>query len=246
MSISVVMAVYNGERFISKQVKSILCQLSAGDELIVIDDCSLDASLEIVAQFESPHVKVVKNLTNIGVIKSFERGLALASNEFIFLSDQDDIWAHNKISTYLDIFTDLSINIIASDAQVIDAFGNVTSDSFMKDNLGGFSPRLDKNFIKNRFVGCTIGMRSCVCDFILPFPRFISMHDIYIGIASAFIGGVHCVDSSVFYYRRHDSNVTAVNSFNIPSFLLNRCAYIYSLSHLLFKYIHLKVAAYFG
>jgi glycosyltransferase involved in cell wall biosynthesis len=245
MSVSVVMAVYNGERFISKQVKSILCQLSVGDELIIIDDCSLDSSLEIIAQFESPHVKVVRNHTNIGVIKSFERGLAMASNEFIFLSDQDDIWAHNKISTYLNIFADPSINIIVSDAQVIDSFDKVISDSFMKDFLGGFSPLLYKNFIKNRFLGCTIGMRSSVCDFILPFPRFISMHDIYIGIASVFVGGVRCVDSSVFYYRRHDGNVTSVNSINISFFLLNRFKYIYALSHLLFKFIYMKVAVIF-
>ena len=90
-SVSVVMAVYNGQRFLRQQVESVLAQLQPGDELIVVDDGSTDGSLAFLNGVDSPAVRILANPRNLGVAGTFERGLRLATHEYIFLCDQDDV-----------------------------------------------------------------------------------------------------------------------------------------------------------
>lgn len=69
--VSVVMAVYNGERFLRQQVGSVLSELLPGDELIIIDDASTDASLALLKDISSPALQIYTNPFNLGVIGSF-------------------------------------------------------------------------------------------------------------------------------------------------------------------------------
>ena len=89
------MATYNGEQFIEKQVLSILSQLSKIDELIIVDDCSSDNTINILKDINDSRIKIHKNHENMGHVLSFCKSVSFAKNKYIFLSDQDDIWIVN-------------------------------------------------------------------------------------------------------------------------------------------------------
>jgi len=228
MKVSVVMACFNGEKFIYEQIKSILCQLTANDELIIIDDCSDDNSLEIIKSFNSPLIKLILNNTNLGVISSFEKGLNIAKNELIFLADQDDIWGIKKVSLYKEKFLKHGCNVVCSDAEFIDSDGNKMFSSFFDSEFSyGFSSNLFLNFIKNRYLGCTLAFKKELIKYMIPFPSWISMHDIYIGNIASILGKVGLIDKSVFSYRRHDKNVTNLKGrINFKRTLINRIKFL--------------------
>ena len=101
MAVSVVMAAYNGEKYIKEQIDSIIEQLNEEDEFIVSLDPSNDDSERIILEY--PKIKLVHG-PGKGVIKNFENGLKYAQNEFVFLTDQDDIWLEYKVKLVLEQF----------------------------------------------------------------------------------------------------------------------------------------------
>lgn len=207
-SVSVVMATYNGEKYLHQQLKSILSQLTEKDEVIIVDDVSKDSTINIIQSFNDYRIKLYKNEINVGVIKSFNRGLGLVKNDIIFLSDQDDIWQDYKVETILATFVEnQNICLIVSDASVIDSNGNIIYDSFMK-NIGNFKYGLINNIIKNKFLGCTLAMRKTLLSFALPIPNQVPMHDIWLGCIGQLFGKIFFIDKQLIYYRRHNANVT--------------------------------------
>src|SRR2546423_11914167 len=109
------MAAHNGIYYIRRQIASILPQLDNDDELIVVDDASTDETTRAVEDFCDSRILLVRNERNIGPIHSFERALQKSTGQLIFLSDQDDIWAANKISTILDVFAkDPDVTLVSS------------------------------------------------------------------------------------------------------------------------------------
>ena len=84
MNISVCMASYNGEKFIKRQIISILSQLSKKDELIIIDDASTDNTISIIKKINDNRIKLSVNEKNIGPVNTFNKALNSAKNELIF------------------------------------------------------------------------------------------------------------------------------------------------------------------
>lgn len=86
-SVSVVMAAYNGERFIREQMDSILVQSYPIKELIIQDDCSTDSTLQIVAEYAKMdnRIKVFRNEKNLGFLKYFESACLMASGDYVAL-----------------------------------------------------------------------------------------------------------------------------------------------------------------
>ncbi|MEK7198913.1 MAG: glycosyltransferase, partial [Bacteroidota bacterium] len=102
--ISVVMATYNGERFLSEQLESILSQSYPNIEMIVVDDGSVDSTVALVESYikRYPAIRLYVNEENLGYIKNFEKGMLLANGEYIALSDQDDIWRKDKLALLME------------------------------------------------------------------------------------------------------------------------------------------------
>ena len=101
MDISVCMATYNGEKYVLPQIRSILEQLDKHSELIIVDDFSKDKTIELIESIEDKRIKIYKNNSNQGHVKTFEIALNKAKGETIFLSDQDDIWPKNRVKDML-------------------------------------------------------------------------------------------------------------------------------------------------
>lgn len=98
--VSIVLATYNGEKYLAEQLDSLLAQTYPHIELIAVDDLSKDGTLSILRQYEQihPNMKVFVNETNLGYIKNFNKACSLSSGQLIAFCDQDDRWAPEKIA----------------------------------------------------------------------------------------------------------------------------------------------------
>ena len=123
MKISIVMTVYNGEKYLNEQIDSFLNQTLLPDEIIIADDCSSDKTLEIIEKYKKNYpekIKIFKNKYNLGFTKNFEKAISKSSGDLIFLSDQDDVWYRNKIQTVVKKFnTNPNIDLIIHDADLV-------------------------------------------------------------------------------------------------------------------------------
>ena len=206
--VSVVMAVFNGRKFLPVQVASVLSQLEPQDELLVIDDASSDGSREWLALVNDARLHVHVNPFNMGVIKSFERGFSLARHSILFLCDQDDVWLPGKRSSFVAEFErDSRVLVVVSDAELIDAQGVVTAPSFMATR-GGFKGGVWNTLIRNRYLGCAMAIRRDLLSVALPIPDSVPMHDMWLGGLGAAFGKVSYIPVPLIQYRRHDSNVS--------------------------------------
>ena len=99
--ISVCIATYNGAAYIRQQIASILPQLSEGDEIVVSDDGSTDATLAEVRALGSPLVRIVEGPRKGSPVLNFENALSHAKGDYLFLCDQDDVWEPHKVSVMM-------------------------------------------------------------------------------------------------------------------------------------------------
>lgn len=209
-AISVCMAAYNGERYITAQLQSILSQLDACDEVIVVDDASKDETKERVRSLKDSRIRLIEHATNLGVSRTFEDAIRAASGRILFLSDQDDLWDPRKVAAILDAFrSNPDVSLIATDVALIDADDNLIAGSYFNPR-GGFSAGLWANLVRNRFGGCTMAFRSEVIGAILPLPHHYDvLHDVWIGVRCSLSGHrtIFIPDPLVFN-RRHSTTAT--------------------------------------
>jgi glycosyltransferase involved in cell wall biosynthesis len=207
-SVSIVMPVYNGRVFLADQLTSVLSQLQSDDELIIVDDASTDDSMEIVRARAAPGIRLVRNVSNVGVRQTLQRGLMIVRHEIVFLCDQDDVWLPGKRAACVAAFVqDPRVLVVVTDAEVIDGCGNVLSASFIGDR-GGFNGTALGTLWRNRFLGCAMAVRGELLKLALPIPAGVPMHDMWFGVMGYLHGKVAYLPTPYVQYRRHGGNVT--------------------------------------
>lgn len=221
MNISVAMATYNGAKYVGQQIDSILKQLNLEDELVISDDNSSDGTLEILKVYQQgdKRISVYPNNSK-GILGNFENAISNCNNEIIFLSDQDDIWLSNKVEVVKKQFQNSEVSLVLSDCYIVDSELNVIHESFYERR----KPRkgIVRNIIRNSYLGCGMAFRSELKSIILPIPKGIPMHDAWIGILAELYGSVSIIPDKLFYYRRHNSNATQIESSNFKQMILWR------------------------
>jgi glycosyltransferase involved in cell wall biosynthesis len=209
--VSIAMATYNGMAYVAEQVESILAQITGLDQLVIVDDCSTDGTWEYLSALRHPSIELVRQPRNRGVRLSFEEALRRCRNDFILLSDQDDIWLPGKRRAMLERFeSDRDVTVVVSDAQLIDGEGRVIAPSFMATR-GGFSGGVLSTLVKNRYLGCAMAFRRDVLAKALPIPALAPMHDMWIGAVARSMGLVAFIDTPLIAYRRHGGNASPLS-----------------------------------
>jgi glycosyltransferase involved in cell wall biosynthesis len=203
--ISVCIATYNGEKYIKEQLDSIINQLDKNDEIIISDDGSSDNTIKIIESYNDSRIVLYKNSFK-NVVCNFEFAIDKSTGDYIFLSDQDDIWHKDKVKYFMDCFLKNSnVTLLISDFQIIDENGLNLDGVYNKNE---FSTSLVKNVICNNFIGCAMAFTSYAKNVIMPFPKNIAMHDWWIGTCSKMYGEIIFIDKKLHFYRRHNSNLT--------------------------------------
>lgn len=210
MNVSVVLASYNGEGYIDYQLKSIVKQLDSNDELIISDDFSSDRTIEIVEKYlELPNVYLVQN-EGKGFLDNFSTAIKYSKNDIVVFSDQDDVWLEGRIKKIKQYFSE--------DATVV-VLNSIYVDKNLKKIPGNngqiikWKEGLINNFIKNTYTGAHMAVDRNFLNIIMPFPKSIRYHDLWIGImAEYFKKNIKYSKKPFTLYRRHDSNVTGTRS----------------------------------
>ncbi|MDR2427259.1 MAG: glycosyltransferase family 2 protein [Endomicrobium sp.] len=203
--VSIVIAAYNGQIFLRKQLDSLLSQTYENIEIIACDDCSIDSTLSILKSY--PSVIILQNEQNIGFVKTFEKVISEAKGDYIALCDQDDIWLPEKIETLVKEIGDTVL--IHSDAYLIDDNDNImsnTSTSKVKKFLQNttFADYLRTNSV----TGCSVMLKKELLRYALPFPQHTQYHDWWLAICAAKVGKIKYLDIPLFKYRMHSSNAS--------------------------------------
>lgn len=210
--ISICIATYNGEEFIEQQLNSILPQLSDNDEIIISDDCSSDNTINIIKQISDPRIKIFRHLkvpcgtTSAYVTKNFENALLNVRGEYVFLSDQDDIWFHNKIKIMLDYLQ--NYDMVISDAYITDKQLNLLHTTRFFPGCGQTKNLLKAYISTHPFQGSCMAFKRRVLDMALPFPRKVSSHDTWLGYIATTFFKVRLIPEQLMYYRRHENVVS--------------------------------------
>jgi glycosyltransferase involved in cell wall biosynthesis len=206
--VSVCMAAYNGEKYVEQQLQSILSQLGSQDEVIIVDDKSTDRTRDKILSIVDPRIHMVWHSTNCGVVATFEDAVRNATGDVIFLADDDDIWAPEKVAKVLDVFRqNESVKIVLTAISVINQEGNISADTIYS-NRKKFNSGFWANVLMNHYQGSAMAFRSTLLTAILPFPKNVGfLHDAWIGTRNARRGGkVAYIDTPLLFYRRHPDN----------------------------------------
>ena len=231
--ISVCIATYNGEKYIREQLESILPQLGNNDEVIISDDSSTDKTLEFLYSYNDPRIKIFSHNKFHSPIFNFENALKKAQGDFIFLSDQDDVWMPDKIARMMEALDKFSL--VVSNAYVVDQDCHIIRDSFFAKEP---SRCVLKNLIRNNFIGCCMAFRRDILETAIPFPKHIAMHDIWLGLCGALFHEVCFIPDKLIMYRRHGKNAS-------PSGERSRYSIVYRIRYRLYLVYHLITRYFF-
>ena len=225
--IAILMAAYNGERYIAEQIESILNQTETGWKLTVRDDCSRDATLSVIRRYGEKHpekIGILEAEKNSGSAKNnFFRLMEGADGDYVMFSDDDDVWLPEKIQTTLLKMKELEWNfgtdtplLVHTDLKVADENLRVISPSlFRMQNLKGNRDRLANLLSQNIVTGCTVMANHTLIRTVLRagIPEHAVMHDWWLALVAAGFGGIGFVDAPTVLYRQHGNNeVGAKNS----------------------------------
>ena len=207
--VSIAMAVYNGERFLATQLESLLHQTWKALEIVIVDDCSTDRTVEIIRQYQQqhPHIKLLLHETNRGVTKTFETAVMACQGETIAMCDQDDKWHPEKISLLMNAIG--KEDAICSNSVLIDSNDQLLnrkfSDAMVMDSYYSGVPFL----CSNCFPGHAMMMRTSFAKLIVPFPAHIYF-DRWISFCAASRNGIQYIDQELVYYRQHEYNTVGL------------------------------------
>lgn len=239
--ISVCVATYNGENYIKEQIDSILCQLSKEDEIIISDDGSTDSTLEILKSYKDCRIKILHHKHNTSYTHSadytthnFENALLHAKGEYIFLSDQDDVWLANKVEVMKTKLQDYGL--VVSDCMVVDSRLNVIYPSYFaihRTKKGIFN-----NLYINAFHGACMAFRKEILNQAIPFPNSDVGHDFWLGLIATHYYSVEFINQPLILYRRHNNTVSpsgGKSSYNIKYKIIYRLRTVIELLKRLIK-----------
>ena len=208
--IDILMATYNGEKYLAEQLDSIINQTYHNWNLLIRDDNSTDKTLEIIQNYhkKDKRIKILKdNKGNLGIVRNFEELLKSSESEFIMFSDQDDIWVENKLDMYLKMIEKIKNKgfMIHSDAILFDKNkSNILKDTFISKKA--INKGLENVFFNYFVQGATILISKEIKNFILPFPKEVYLHDRYIHLISELFFERIFVNKALIYYRQHGDN----------------------------------------
>ena len=214
--ISVAMATYNGQEYLPKQLESILGQTKKVDEIVIVDDCSTDGTVEMIReyakQYPESNIRFFLNETNLGYKKNFYKAMSLCEGDITFLCDQDDIWKENKVDILVGLLESNSdIGLVSSSFIQIDGSGEEMSankSAYMRKMKEGnlYAVPLQDLIFHNVSQGCAMAFRKEVKELYLKHFADDLPHDWVLNVLAALEKKCYYLNSSMFYYRIHGKN----------------------------------------
>ena len=212
--ISIAMATYNGARYVREQLDSLAAQTLLPCELVVTDDGSSDATLEIVRDFAggAPFpVRVYCNDNHLGFADNFLLAASFCEGDLIAFCDQDDIWLPEKLTRCAASFDNEAVLLCVHSAELVNATGNLLNRRFPDYKSCKYHAN-SNNLWDISYYGFSMVFRRKLVE-LLPIAKRISAyltsfwnHDTYISFFSANLGDTVFLSEILTRYRQHESN----------------------------------------
>ena len=213
--IDILLATYNGEKYLKEQIDSILKQTYSNIRLIISDDCSKDKTREILREYEQKdnRIKVYFQEENLGYVKNFEFLLSKVGNEIYALSDQDDVWFPEKVEHTYNKLKETDSDLIFTDLEVVDQNLKTLYPSFndymkLTRKIKKYKQDYRLQYLYNCVTGCTLMSKKKFIDLILPLPTLskYAIHDTWIACTVVNNGKVEYLEEKTIKYRQHGNN----------------------------------------
>ncbi len=212
--VTVLLAVYNGEKYLKQQLDSILNQTVTDIKILIRDDGSSDASPKIIDEYCELHPQKIAKLVgaSTGSAKqNFAELLKYADSDYIMFCDQDDIWLPEKIEKTLKVIKNAEKNnlpvLVHTDLKVVDGDLNVISNSFFEfQKLTQNNITLPKLLVQNYVTGCTVMINHALAKLCGEIPCECIMHDWWLALVANLFGEIVCLNEPTMLYRQHSNN----------------------------------------
>lgn len=213
--IDILIATYNGEKFIREQLDSIINQTYNNLRIVISDDCSNDSTKEILEEYKNKdnRIEVYLQERNLGVVKNIEFLLNKVKSNYYMLSDQDDYWLPQKVEKSIEKLKEEEADLVFGDLEVVDEKLDTIYESFNDYML--LSRKIKKyintgkmNYLYNCITGCTILAKKETIKYIVPIPDYSKrlIHDHWIGIMTELNGKLAYMPEKYIKYRQHGNN----------------------------------------
>jgi glycosyltransferase involved in cell wall biosynthesis len=260
--VSVIVPVYNHEKFIGETIKGVISQTFQNWELLIVDDCSTDKSWEIIQEYikKDSRIKAFRNETNRGLIPNWKFLIENSSGDYLAFLEGDDLFYHDNLEKKINVFKRFSdLGMVYCNFNVIDKDGSVLIGdyrSFQKIKVFRNQPISPSAYLSSKYhlinsYGQIMVKRSVVE--MVGYPRTLdpsakvflpSDWDFNFRISTK--NNIYYVEDVLFGYRRHANNNSydAVKAYAHISLLLNEYEKVFSDNHAILKAIRYKRGRY--
>lgn len=217
-SVDILLATFNGAKFLPEQIDSIINQSHQNFRLIVRDDNSSDMTANVLKTYLEKYPSKILLLTDgnrHGVKGNFSTLMANSSSQYIAFADQDDVWDKDKIKTSLEKMRQLESQhsattplLVHTDLQVVDENKRIISHSFW--SYSGLKPSIGRSLnrllIQNVVTGCATMINRPLLQLAYPIPENAVMHDWWLALVASALGHIDEVCLPTVLYRQHGKN----------------------------------------
>lgn len=232
--LEVLLATYNGARFLGEQLQSLLAQTVSSFRILVRDDGSVDGTAEILRdhaqRFPDRIVLLPTGKTTLGPAGNFTRLLEHSTADYVLFSDQDDVWLADKVEITLAKMRELEARhgpatplLVHTDLKVVAADLQPLGESFWayQHLVPVVAEHLNRLLVQNVITGCTTMVNRPLVRLAAPVPEGAIMHDWWLGLTAAAFGQIGHLSQPTVLYRQHGANDTGAQAWG-ASYILRQ------------------------
>lgn len=250
--IDILMATYNGERYIEQQLDSIIKQDDTNWRLLVRDDCSQDNTRQIIQRYQIRYPEKVILIPSTepsgSAMNNFFQLLNYAENEYIMFADQDDVWKPDKIALTLRKMHELETQygketplLVHTDLCVVDeTLHTINPSIFAMQDMDYRRDKLNNLLATNIVTGCTMLFNQSILKMLNEKPKIAVMHDMWIALVASAFGKIGFVRKTTTLYRQHNKNANGTKDVNSLNYIKNEISNIEKVKNNL--YLHYEQA----
>lgn len=215
--VCILLATYNGEKYLKEQLKSILNQTYKNFVVLISDDASQDDTVNIIQKYAKEFPDKIYYLGNEkkgGAVENFSFLLKNSVKaDYYMFSDQDDIWCEDKVIKSINRIKLMKMNgksncLAYCDAQLVDENEQVIAKSFLKNSKFKMRKENRKTILVSSFApGAAMIFDAELYDLVKDIPYEAHIHDWWVLLNAVYFGNVEFIDEQLYKYRQHNNNV---------------------------------------
>lgn len=232
--ISILLATYNGEKYLREQLDSLLAQTVTGFRIVARDDGSTDGTMAILEEYQNANpsiISVCRNARGTGGAKhNFWGMMSSCRDDYIMLCDQDDVWLPCKVALTLEKMREMEARFgdkiplaVHTDLTVVDEGLYVIADSFRRHSDMDHSRQAFRfQLVQAIMTGCTVMYNRPLAEYFTRPPDFMVMHDWWIMLTASALGKVGYLEEPTILYRQHTGNVVGARDVRTLRFKIGK------------------------